>query len=53
VYALLRQNGVGDLGQVGYLIYEARGAVTVIGADSEPGPLMKDALNASGFRRAP
>jgi uncharacterized membrane protein YcaP (DUF421 family) len=50
VYALLRQNGVGDLGQVGYLIYEARGAVTVIGADSEPGPLVRDGLDDSGFR---
>ena len=25
VYALLRENGVGDLGQVGYLLYEIRG----------------------------
>jgi hypothetical protein len=25
VYALLRENGVGDLGQVGYLLYETRG----------------------------
>jgi uncharacterized membrane protein YcaP (DUF421 family) len=41
VYALLRENGVGDLGQVGYLLYETRGAVTVIGADREPGPLMR------------
>jgi hypothetical protein len=29
----------GDLGQVGYLLYETRGTVTVIGADREPGPL--------------
>jgi uncharacterized membrane protein YcaP (DUF421 family) len=28
VYALLRENGVGDLGQVGYLLYKTRGAVT-------------------------
>jgi uncharacterized membrane protein YcaP (DUF421 family) len=50
VYALLRQNGVGDLGQVRYLLYETRGTVTVIGADREPGPLMRDGLNASGYR---
>jgi uncharacterized membrane protein YcaP (DUF421 family) len=53
VYALLRENGVGDLGQVGYLLYEARGAVTVVGAGREPGPLVQDGLNASGYRRAP
>ena len=39
VYALLREKGIGDLGQVSYLLYETRGAVTVIGADREPGPL--------------
>lgn len=53
VYALLRENGVGDLGQVGYLLYETRGAVTLIGADREPGPLVRDELNASGYRQAP
>ena len=53
VYALLRENGVGDLGQVGYLIYETRGAVTVVGADREPGPLVRDGLNAAGYRPAP
>jgi uncharacterized membrane protein YcaP (DUF421 family) len=53
VYAPLREHGVGDLGQVGYLLYETRGAVTVIGADREPGPLVQDGLNASGYRRAP
>ena len=49
VYALLRENGVGDLGQVGYLLYETRGVVTVIGADREPSPLARDGLNASGY----
>jgi len=53
VYALLRENGVGDLGQVGYLLYETRGTVTVTGAGREPGPLMRDALNASGYRLTP
>jgi uncharacterized membrane protein YcaP (DUF421 family) len=53
VHALLRENGVGDLGQVGYLLYEPRGAVTVIRADREPGPLVRDAINASGYPRAP
>jgi len=52
VYALLREKGVGDLEQVGYLLYEARGAVTLIGAGREPGPLVRDGLDASGYRRA-
>jgi uncharacterized membrane protein YcaP (DUF421 family) len=51
VYALLREKGVGDLGQVGYLLYEQRGAVTLIGADSAPGQLGLEGLNASGYRR--
>jgi uncharacterized membrane protein YcaP (DUF421 family) len=51
VYALLREKGVADLGQVGYLLYEARGTVTVIGADREPFPLERDGLDASGYRR--
>ena len=49
VYALLRENGVSDLGQVGYLLYETSGAVTVIGPDREPGCLMRDGLNAAGY----
>ena len=49
VYALLRQQGVDDLGQVGYLLYETRGTTTLIGADSEPGPLLREALSAAGY----
>jgi uncharacterized membrane protein YcaP (DUF421 family) len=49
VYALLRRHGVEDLNQVGYLLYETRGATTLIGADREPGPLTRDALRAAGF----
>ena len=50
VHALLRQQGVGDLGQVGYLLYETRGTTTLIGIDREPGPLMCDGLSAAGYR---
>jgi uncharacterized membrane protein YcaP (DUF421 family) len=50
VYALLRQQGVDSLGQVGYLLYETRGVTTLIGADGEPGPLMRDGLAAAGYR---
>ena len=45
LYALLRQQGVDDLGQVGDLPYETRGVTTVIGAEREPGPLMRDGLS--------
>jgi len=50
VYAMLRQKGVGDLGQVGYLLYETRGATTLVAAGGEPGPLMRDGLRAAGYR---
>lgn len=52
VYALLREKDVGDLGQVGYLLYEPRGAVTLITAEREPGPLVREGLKISGYRRA-
>ena len=48
--ALLRQHGVDDLGQVGYLLYETRGMTTLIGAGAEPGPLTRDGLSAAGYR---
>jgi hypothetical protein len=37
VHALLRQQGVGDLGQVGYLLYETRCTTTLFGINREPG----------------
>jgi hypothetical protein len=46
----LRQQGVDDLGQVGYLLYETRGTTTLIGAGAEPGPLMREGLSAAGYR---
>jgi uncharacterized membrane protein YcaP (DUF421 family) len=49
VQALLRQHEVEDLGQVRYLLYETRGATTLVGVDREPGPLTRDALSAAGF----
>jgi uncharacterized membrane protein YcaP (DUF421 family) len=49
VYALLRGQGVDDLGQVGYLLYETRGATTLVRADANPGPLTQEALSAAGF----
>jgi uncharacterized membrane protein YcaP (DUF421 family) len=49
VHALLRRHGVDDLDQVGYLLYETRGATTLVGAGARPGPLTRDALSAAGF----
>jgi uncharacterized membrane protein YcaP (DUF421 family) len=45
---LLRENGVDDLRQVGYLLYEPRGSTTVIRAGGEPGPVMRQGLAAAG-----
>ncbi|HEX2902126.1 MAG TPA: YetF domain-containing protein [Jatrophihabitans sp.] len=46
VYALLRQHGVEDLREVGVMLYESRGGVSLHRAGTEPGPLMRDALAA-------
>lgn len=48
VYTLLRKHGVGDLNQVGYLLYEPGGQTTLIPADHEPGPVMREGLAAAG-----
>lgn len=48
VYVLLRQHGVGDLSQVGYLLYEPLGRTTLIRAGDEPGPVMRQGLAAAG-----
>jgi uncharacterized membrane protein YcaP (DUF421 family) len=49
VYALLRQHGIADLAKVGYLLYETRGATTLIDAGDEPGPVMREGLAAAGY----
>jgi uncharacterized membrane protein YcaP (DUF421 family) len=49
--ALLRENGVVDLSEVGYLLYEPSGAVTLLDAGRQPGPLARDGLDASGYHR--
>jgi uncharacterized membrane protein YcaP (DUF421 family) len=48
VYMMLRQHGVHDVGQVGYLLYEPRGSTTLIRAGEEPGPVMQQGLAAAG-----
>jgi uncharacterized membrane protein YcaP (DUF421 family) len=47
VHALLREKGVDDLSQVGYLLYETRGAVMVLDANRKPGPLVQDWIRIS------
>lgn len=49
VYALLRQNGVGDLAEVDVLLFEARGGVSLHHVGTPRGPLMTDALRAAGY----
>jgi uncharacterized membrane protein YcaP (DUF421 family) len=49
VYMLLREHGVGDLSQVGYLLYEPRGRTTLIRAGEELGPVMQHGLAAAGY----
>jgi len=48
LYVMLRQHGVGDLSQVGYLIYEPSGRTTLIQADEELGPVMQQGLGSAG-----
>jgi uncharacterized membrane protein YcaP (DUF421 family) len=48
VGTLLRQRGVVDLDEVAYLLYEARGAVTLIRAGDPSGPLLDAGLAAAG-----
>jgi uncharacterized membrane protein YcaP (DUF421 family) len=49
VYMMLRQDGVGDLSEVGYLLYEPLGRTTVIRAGAEPGGVMLQGLAAAGY----
>src|SRR5215469_5159015 len=50
LYVMLRQHGVGDLSQVGYLIYEPSGRTTLVQADEELGPVMQQGLASAGWR---
>jgi uncharacterized membrane protein YcaP (DUF421 family) len=53
VATLLRQRGVVDLDEVAYLLYEARGAVTLIRTGDPSGPLLDAGLAAAGHPDAP
>jgi uncharacterized membrane protein YcaP (DUF421 family) len=49
VYALLRQQQIGSLAEVGYLLYEARGGVSLHRAGTAVGELMRGALIDAGY----
>lgn len=53
VFAHLRQHGVGEVGEVKYLLYEASGQLTIVRRDTgRTAPLVQAALDQSvGFRR--
>jgi uncharacterized membrane protein YcaP (DUF421 family) len=51
VFMLLREHGVGDLSEVGYLLYEPSGRTTLIRAGQEPGPVVRQGLAAAGCLR--
>jgi uncharacterized membrane protein YcaP (DUF421 family) len=53
LYAELRQRGVFDIGQLQYVLYEAKGGLTVVPRQPGSGPLVAAGLEASvGYRRA-
>jgi uncharacterized membrane protein YcaP (DUF421 family) len=47
VYALLRENQVVAVEDVQYLLYESRGALTVVTTADQVGPLIRDGLRAA------
>ena len=49
VYALLREEGVADLDDVDYLLYETRGAVTLVRRGQTVGPVTRAGLDAAGY----
>lgn len=53
VYALLREHGVSRLGDVAYLLYETKGAVTVVRHGEDVGPVVTAGLDAAGYTDPP
>ena len=55
LYAELRQRGVFDVAQLQYVLYEAKGGLTVVPRQTPPSsPLVSEGLAASvGYRRPP
>jgi len=53
LYALLRERAVVSLDQVEYLIYENRGAVSLLRLGESPGPILTAGLAAAGYASEP
>jgi uncharacterized membrane protein YcaP (DUF421 family) len=49
VYALLREHGVTRLADVAYLLYETKGAVTLVRLGDDVGPVITAGLVAAGY----
>jgi len=49
VFALLREHGVVDVTDVQFLLYEARGAVTLVRVGEPIGPTLNSGLRAAGY----
>jgi uncharacterized membrane protein YcaP (DUF421 family) len=49
VLALLRVNNVTSIEDVQYMLYESRGALTIVTGDGPVGPLVRDGLAAARF----
>ena len=49
VFALLREHGVVDVADVQFLLYEARGAVTLAKVGEPIGPTLTSGLQAAGY----
>lgn len=49
LYAMLRERGIGSLDDVEYLLYETRGAVSLLRSGEQAGPLVEDGLASSGY----
>ena len=53
VYALLREHGVTRLDDVAYLLYETKGAVTLVRRGEDVGPVVTAGLDATGYTDRP
>lgn len=49
VYAQLREQGVNRIEDVRYLLYETRGAISLVKVGDAAGPLVEDGLAAAGY----
>jgi len=48
-YALLREQGISRIDDVAYLLYETKGAVTLVRRGENVGPIIQSGLDAAGY----